>query len=124
MQNYAYDRVNTLAAHEAARQEIARKMEEFEAENGPVETLPILNHDKRVPFRLTCPEKKQALSEAQAKTRSRTRNNSRNAQVRATNRERVLALAGCTLGARAIAERTGISVTTVRSILKEAATSQ
>ncbi|WP_312141277.1 hypothetical protein [Stutzerimonas nitrititolerans] len=120
MQNYAYDRVNTLAAHEAARQEIARKMEEFEAEHGPVETLPIRVGDKVIPYRISCPEKKQALSENQAKTRSRSRNNTRNAQIRATNRERVLALAKCTLGAKSIAERTGISVTTVRSILKEA----
>jgi len=121
MQNYAYDRVNTLAAHEAARQEIARKMEKFEAEHGPVETLPIRVGDKVIPYRIACPEKKQAMSENQAKARSRSRNNTRNAQIRATNRERVLALAKCTLGAKAIAERTGISVTTVRSILKEAA---
>lgn len=120
MQNYAYDRVNTLAAHEAARQEIARKMEEFEAEHGPVETLPIRVGDKVLPYRITCPEKKAALTESQAKTRSRSRSNSRNAQIRAANRERVLSLAGCTLGARAIANRTGLSITTVRSILKEA----
>lgn len=60
MQNYAYDRVNTLAAHEAARQEIARKMAAFEAANGPVKTLPIRTDDKRIPYRITCPEKKQA----------------------------------------------------------------
>ncbi|WP_312903772.1 winged helix-turn-helix transcriptional regulator [Stutzerimonas nitrititolerans] len=121
MQNYAYDRVNTLAAHEAARQEIARKMEEFEAEHGPVETLPILNHDKRIPFQITCPEKKRALSENQAKTRSRGKVNEARQQIRARNRERVMSLAGCRLTPKAIAERTGLSVTTVRSILKEAA---
>lgn len=112
---------SAISQGDALRAEIAAKTAAYEAAFGPVETLPILNHDKRVPFRLACPEKKQALSENQAKTRSRSRNNTRNAQIRANNRERVLALAKCTMGAKAIAERTGISVTTVRSILKEAA---
>src|SRR3546814_9514454 len=53
MQEFKYDRVHTPAAHEAARQEIARKMAAFEAANGPVETLPIRTDDKRIPYRIT-----------------------------------------------------------------------
>lgn len=120
MQDYRYDRVNSLASHEAARQEIARKMAAFEAENGPVQTLPILNHDKRVPFQITCPERRKLTREDQ-ESKGRARVNEARQQVRAANRERVMALAGCRLTPKAIAERTGLSITTVRSILKEAA---
>jgi len=42
MHDYRYDRVNSLAAHEAARAELAAKMAEFERRHGPVQTLPIL----------------------------------------------------------------------------------
>lgn len=121
MQDYRYDRVNSLAAHEAARQEIARKMAAFEAEFGPVETLPILTTDKRIPFRITCPERKrQRMSDEAVKVSARGKVNAQRTQLRAANRERVMAVAGSTMGARAIAERTGLSITTVRSILKEA----
>lgn len=60
MQEFKYDRVHTPAAHEAARLEIAQKMAAFEAANGPVETLPIRVEEKLIPYRITCPEKKQA----------------------------------------------------------------
>ena len=46
MQEFNYDRVHTPAAQEAARQEIAAKVAAWEAENGPVETLPIRTGDK------------------------------------------------------------------------------
>jgi len=69
MQEFKYDRVHTPAAHEAARLEIAQKMAAFEAANGPVETLPIRTDDKRIPYRITCPEKKQAARAKAAATR-------------------------------------------------------
>ncbi|WP_312911018.1 winged helix-turn-helix transcriptional regulator [Stutzerimonas nitrititolerans] len=112
---------SAISQGDALRAEIAAKTAAYEAAFGPVETLPILNHDKRIPFQITCPEKKRALSENQVKTRSRGKVNEARQQIRARNRERVMALAGCRLTPKAIAERTGLSVTTVRSILKEAA---
>lgn len=121
MQDYRYDRVNSLAAHEAARQDLAAKMAAFEAENGPVQTLPILTDDKRVPFRLSCPEKKQKqLSDTQAKERSRSKLNEDRIRVGAANRERILALSNCNLTTKAIAERTGLSINVVQRVFKEA----
>ena len=122
MQDYRYDRVNSLASHEAARQEIARKMAAFEAEHGPVETTPILTTDKRIPYRISCPEKRQQrLSDEAVKVRSRSKINEERKQIRAGNRERILALAQCKLSTKAIAERTGLSTTTVRTVIREAA---
>lgn len=122
MQDYRYDRVNSLASHEAARQEIARKMAAFEAEHGPVETTPILTTDKRIPYRISCPEKRQQrLSDEAVKVRSRAKINEERKRIRAGNRERILALAKCKLSTKAIAERTGLSTTTVRTVIREAA---
>jgi hypothetical protein len=42
MHDYRYDRVNSLAAHERARTELAAKMADYERKHGPVTTLPIL----------------------------------------------------------------------------------
>ncbi len=69
MQEFKYDRAHTPAAHEAARQEIAQKMAAFETANGPVETLPIRTDDKRIPYRIACPEKKQAARAKAVATR-------------------------------------------------------
>lgn len=113
---------SAISQGEALRAEIAAKVAAYVAERGPIQTLPILQHDKRLPFRVTCPERKQQrMSDEAVKVRSRGRVNEQRAQIRAANRERVKALANCTLSAKAIAERTGLSITTVRSILKEAA---
>ncbi len=73
MQEFKYDRVHTPAAHEAARQEIAQKMAAFEAAKGPVETQPIRTDEKRIPYRITCPEKNQAArAKAVATRKART----------------------------------------------------
>jgi len=69
MQEFKYDRVHTPAAHEAARLEIAQKMAAFEAAKGPVETQPIRVEDKRIPYRIICPEKKQAARAKAVATR-------------------------------------------------------
>ncbi len=69
MQEFKYDRVHTPAAHEAARQEIAQKMAAFEVANGPVKTLPIRVEEKLIPYRITCPEKKQAARAKAVATR-------------------------------------------------------
>lgn len=52
--------LSAIAQGDALRAEIAAKTAAFEALHGPVETLPSLNRDKRIPYRITCPEKKQA----------------------------------------------------------------
>lgn len=41
MNDYRYDRVNSLAAHDAARKNLAALMAEYEQRNGPVVTTPI-----------------------------------------------------------------------------------
>lgn len=64
MQDYRYDRIQTVEAQTAARKQLAEQMAAFEALNGPVETLPIRSGNKTVPYRINCPERKQA---AQAK---------------------------------------------------------
>ncbi|MBU0792294.1 MAG: hypothetical protein KKC55_17805 [Gammaproteobacteria bacterium] len=120
MQDYRYDRVNSLASHEAARQEIARKMAAFEAEHGPVETTPILTTDKRIPYRISCPEKKQQqLSVMQTKERSRKKLNEERIKIAASNRERIKALSNCKLSIKAIAERTGLSVSLVQRAVRD-----
>lgn len=120
MQDYRYDRVNSLAAHEAARQEIARKMAAFEAQHGPVETTPILATDKRIPYRISCPERKQQrLSDEAVKVRSRAKVNEERQQVHARNIERIQALANCQLNTKEIAKRTGLSASTVGKIIRE-----
>lgn len=39
MQNYAYDRVNTLAAHEAERQKLAAQMDEYVTSGGTIKII-------------------------------------------------------------------------------------
>ncbi len=120
MQDYRYDRVNSLASHEAARQEIARKMAAFEAQHGPIETTPILTTDKRIPYRISCPERKQQrLSDEAVKVRSRAKVNDERQQVHARNIERIQALANCQLNTKEIAKRTGLSASTVSKIIRE-----
>lgn len=51
---------HAIAQGELLRAQIAAKVAVWEATNGPVETLPIRTDDKRVPYRISCPEKKQA----------------------------------------------------------------
>lgn len=51
---------HAIAQGELLRAQIAAKVAVWEATNGPVQTLPIRTDDKRVPYRISCPEKKQA----------------------------------------------------------------
>ena len=55
---------HAIAQGEALRAQIAAKVAVWEATNGPVQTLPIRTDDKRVPYRISCPEKKQAARKA------------------------------------------------------------
>lgn len=64
---------HAIAQGEALRAEIAAKVAAYEAEFGPVQTLPIRTDDKRVPYRISCPEKKQAArAKAVATRKART----------------------------------------------------
>lgn len=111
---------SAISQGDALRAEIAAKIAAWEAENGSVQTLPILTDDKRVPFRLSCPEKKAQLTVSEAKERSRAKANAQVTSVRAANRERILALSNCNLTTKAIAERTGLSIGVVQRVFKEA----
>lgn len=46
MNDYQFDRMNSLAAHDAKRRTLAAMMAEYEREHGPVEALPIYAHDR------------------------------------------------------------------------------
>ena len=63
---------HAIAQGEALRAQIAAKVAVWEATNGPVQTLPIRTDDKRVPYRISCPEKKQAARAKAVATRKGT----------------------------------------------------
>ncbi|OOE15157.1 hypothetical protein BSR09_00710 [Stutzerimonas degradans] len=52
-----------------AQLDLSAKIAAYEAQFGPVKTLPIRTDDKRVPYRISCPEKKQANRAKAAATR-------------------------------------------------------
>lgn len=108
------DRINTIAALDGLRTEIAAKVAAWEAENGPVETQPILKDNKRTPFRIVCPERR-AIEQRKVSAGK----GSHGAVVRAQNVEKVRPFAGSDLTRREIAKRTGLCVPTVSGILKE-----
>src|SRR5690606_40921028 len=56
-----------IAERESVRAEIAAKVAAYEAEHGSIETLPIRTDDKRMPYRISCPEKKLSVEAAKAK---------------------------------------------------------
>lgn len=114
MQDYRYDRVNSLAAHEAARQELAAKMAAYESQFGPVQTLPIRTDDKRVPYRISCPERRQA-----AMTKGRDKLNATRTAERQRNAERIEAMLKLGVSVKIICERTGLAMRTVRRIIAE-----
>lgn len=60
---------HAIAQGELLRAQIAAKVAVWEATNGPVQTLPIRTDDKRVPYRISCPEKKQAVRAKAVSTR-------------------------------------------------------
>jgi len=60
---------HAIAQGELLRAQIAAKVAVWEATNGPVQTLPIRTDDKRVPYRISCPEKKQAARAKAVATR-------------------------------------------------------
>ena len=60
---------HAIAQGELLRAQIAAKVAVWEATNGPVQTLPIRTDDKRVPYRISCPEKKQADKDKAVATR-------------------------------------------------------
>lgn len=62
---------HAIAQGEALRAQLdlAAKVAAWEAKNGPVQTLPIRTDDKRVPYRISCPEKKQAARAKAVATR-------------------------------------------------------
>lgn len=64
---------HAIAQGELLRAQIAAKVAVWEATNGPVQTLPIRTDDKRVPYRISCQEKKQAArAKAVATRKART----------------------------------------------------
>lgn len=110
---------SAIAQGDALRAELglAAKTEAWEAENGPIETLPIHSHDKRLPYRITCPEKKASDRQKAARTlRGRT---NPQIKIRAANVEKVRPYIGVGISQREIARLTDLSLPTVRSIRRE-----
>lgn len=62
---------HAIAQGEALRAQLdlAAKVAAWEAKNGPVETQPIRPQGKTGPFRISCPEKKQAARSKAVATR-------------------------------------------------------
>ncbi len=105
---------HAIAQGEALRAEIAAKVAAYEAEFGPVQTLPIRTDDKRVPYRISCPEKKEA-----AKAKARQKMIEPRSAERKRNGERIGAMLKIGVPVRIIAERIGIAERSVRRILAE-----
>jgi hypothetical protein len=99
---------------DALRAEIAAKVAAYEAEFGSVQTLPIRADDKRVPYRISCPEKKQA-----AMTKGRDKLNATRTAERQRNSERIGAMLKLGVSVKIICERTGLAMRTVRRIMAE-----
>ncbi|TLX52773.1 hypothetical protein DN824_21945 [Stutzerimonas nosocomialis] len=101
---------SAIQRNDSARAQLAAQMAAWEAEHGPVETLPIHTEDKKPAFRITCPEKKaaqQKASQASAKAE------------RSRNAERIGAMLRLGVKVPTIAERTGLAQRSVRRIIKE-----
>ncbi|WP_313338473.1 hypothetical protein [Stutzerimonas nitrititolerans] len=119
MQEFKYDRVHTPAAQEAARQEIARKMEAFEAEHGPVETLPIRIGDKVIPYVVSCPEKRAAQAPRRRARNAGLGKGYAAKMMRANNIKRVREAMRPGMSASELARQVGLTRPTVASILRE-----
>jgi hypothetical protein len=104
----------SIEARRALSAEIEAKVAVWEAENGPVQTFPIHTDDKRVPYRISCPERKEA---AQSKARNKlVEHRSGN---RKNNSERIAAMLHLGVPVAIICTRTGLSQRTVRRIIAE-----
>lgn len=90
MHDYRYDRVNSLAAHERARTELAAKMAEFERKHGPVVTLPIQVRDDSAAYNnrtMTNARARKRGCDAQRKPTTLTKRGTRQAKKNAVLRE-------------------------------------
>lgn len=105
---------HAIAQGELLRAQIAAKVAVWEATNGPVQTLPIRTDDKRVPYRISCPEKKQA-----DKDKARSKLVEQRSRERQRISERISAMLKIGVSPRIIAERIGIAERSVRRIMAE-----
>lgn len=119
MQEFKYDRVHTPAAQEAARQEIAAKVAAWEAEHGPVETLPIRIGDKVIPYVVSCPEKRAAQAPRRRARNAGLGKGYAAKMMRANNIKRVREAMRPGMSASELARQVGLTRPTVASILRE-----
>jgi len=107
---------HAIAQGEALRAELdlAAKVAAWEAKNGPVETQPIRPEGKTGPFRISCPEKKEA-----AKAKARQKMIEPRSAERKRNGERIGAMLKIGVPVRIIAERIGIAERSVHRIMAE-----
>lgn len=101
---------NAIRCNNILSAEIAALTEKWEAENGPVETLPIRTDDKKLPYRISCPEKREA---------GRKKINDKRTAERTRNGERIQAMLKLGVPVSIICERTGLSQRTVRRYIAE-----
>ena len=73
MHDNKYDRINTIASKEAARDEIAAAMAAYERQHGPIQTAPIISRGPQIRYnnRSVDAERAQARARSQAKQRKR-----------------------------------------------------
>lgn len=113
------DRINTIAALDGLRAEIAAKVAAWEAENGPVETLPIRIGDKVIPYVVSCPEKRAAQAPRRPVRSAGPGKGSGAKMIRANNIQRVREAMRPGMSASELARQVGLTRPTVASILRE-----
>jgi len=113
------DRINTIAALDGLRAEIAAKVAAWEAENGPVETLPIRTGDKVIPYVVSCPEKRAAQAPRRRARNAGLGKGYAAKMMRANNIKRVREAMRPGMSASELARQVGLTRPTVASILRE-----
>lgn len=117
----------SIQLRDQVRAEIAAKVSAYEAQHGPVETLPIRIDDKQVPFRIACPEKPRAKAQVKPKpSRALRQLDSKRAAMNSARKTRALQrletirqMAARGAKVTEMADATGIAATSVMRLIRE-----
>lgn len=110
---------SAIAQGDALRAEIAAKVAAWEAEHGPIETLPIRISDKVLPYVVSCPEKRAAQAPRRPVRSAGPGKGSGAKMIRANNIKRVREAMRPGMSASELARQVGLTRPTVASILRE-----
>jgi hypothetical protein len=126
MQNYAYDRVNTLAAHEAERQKLAAQMDEYVTSGGTIQIIEGFQY-RPIPERTWNNNQGNRAAEDASRRRGvknsamkkRSGNTDKHREQRQRNIDSILPLLRQGLNSVQISERIGIDSRSVRRIITD-----